>query len=206
MKKLLLLLFFISCISCQSSEPGNEILEVSIESRQSYIDRNVEMINLIMDFVDKNRNYFKINEKIIDGDLYKFYLENNRNDKDFNFLIKNWNLNNQLNFQFNSSNKYLNKENLNDEIFEKILRDKFVTLGELKSFEISNDRKSCIAAYNQNISDCRSDFLRGAIVSVISAGIGGFVGGAIPAFDTAWTFYNCQNRAQRNFDYCMGNI
>ena len=76
----------------------------------------------------------------------------------------------------------------------------------VKALGISNDRKTCMALYSQNISDCRSDFLRGAVVSVIAAGIGGFVGGAIPAFDTAWTFYNCQNRAQRNFDYCMGNI
>jgi hypothetical protein len=49
-------------------------------------------------------------------------------------------------------------------------------------------------------------FLRDVTISVLSAGFGGIGWGLITSFNAGWGLIECQNRAQRNFDYCLGNI
>lgn len=66
--------------------------------------------------------------------------------------------------------------------------------------------KHAMVLYMQNVSDCRTTFVRDLTISILSAGYGGIGWGLIASLNASWGFLECQNRAQRNFDYCMGNI
>ena len=62
-----------------------------------------------------------------------------------------------------------------------------------------------MVSYMQNMTDCRYSFLRGSAVAILTAGMGGVLPGIVAALDTGWEFLQCQNTAQRNFDYCLGD-
>ena len=97
-----------------------------------------------------------------------------------------------------------NKNDIVEEVLLEINQNNNKYAGML--LDDSGDRKTCMILYMQNASDCRESFYRDATFAVLAAGIGGFISGLLPAINAGWGLLECQNRAQRNFDYCLGNI
>jgi len=110
-------------------------------------------------------------------------------------------MNDRLNQNYYSEHK--DKYVIVEEVIAYINHEKNKYAGML--LNDSGDRKACMVMYMQNVSDCRESFFRDATFAVLAAGVGGFISGLLPAINAGWGLLECQNRAQRNFDYCMGN-
>lgn len=207
MRHITWLFIFISVtyFSCKNNEIENHILEPNLESQDLYVERNVRLIQNLKSYILKNQELLLSNRLIIDSvygnSIFQFLKNKQSENSEFEDLINQINRSRFLNLKFNKYHS--NYTDINRVILAKLsLNENNVAIG-LNEF---GDRKSCLILYNQNISDCHSSFYREAAVAVLAAGLGGFWGGIVPAFDAAWGLIDCQNRAQRNFDYCLGNI
>ncbi|MEY2894911.1 MAG: hypothetical protein RIS42_630 [Bacteroidota bacterium] len=207
MRHITWLFIFISVtyFSCKNNEIENHILEPNLESQDLYVERNVRLIQNLKSYILKNQELLLSNRLIIDSvygnSIFQFLKNKQSENSEFEDLINQMNRSRFLNLKFNKYHS--NYTDINRVILAKLsLNENNVAIG-LNEF---GDRKSCLILYNQNISDCHSSFYREAAVAVLAAGLGGFWGGIVPAFDAAWGLIDCQNRAQRNFDYCLGNI
>lgn len=207
MRHITWLFIFISItyFSCKNNEIENHILEPNLESQDLYVERNVRLIQNLKSYILKNQELLLSNRLFIDSvygnSIFQFLKNRQSENSEFEDLINQINRSRFLNLKFNKYHS--NYTDINRVILAKLsLNENNVAIG-LNEF---GDRKSCLILYNQNISDCHSSFYREAAVAVLAAGLGGFWGGIVPAFDAAWGLIDCQNRAQRNFDYCLGNI
>jgi hypothetical protein len=201
----IVILFSFVFFSCNNNGIENSILDARIETPIQYVERNVGLIKNLEKFILKNQDLILSNRSTIDSlyhhSIFLFLEEKYSGNPDFIDLINQLEYSRNLNLEYQKYNSDYSKSNS-------------LILTNLESNEPKNvislnevgDRKTCLVLYNQNISDCHSAFYREAAVAVLAAGLGGFWGGIVPAFDAAWGLIDCQNRAQRNFDYCLGNI
>jgi hypothetical protein len=201
----IVILFSFFSFSCHNNDIQNGILESRIESPNQYVERNVGLIKNLEKFILKNQDLILSNRSTIDSlyhhNIFLFLEEKYSGNPDFIDLINQIEYSRNLNLEYQKYNSDYSKiTGLILTNLESNERKNVISFNEL------GDRKTCLVLYNQNISDCHSAFYREAAVAVLAAGLGGFWGGIVPAFDAAWGLIDCQNRAQRNFDYCLGNI
>ncbi len=208
-----LLLGVICCIvifsSCMNEKSQNELLNTERESQQEFIKRNSVHVVEIQDFILANQGLVQANQELISsefkGDLFAYFSSIKSDELGFDRLVNRAQKNDRLNQNYYTINQSLtNKSWLENEVVIEINQ-----IGEKSSKMLlgdSGDRKTCVIMYMQNVSDCRESFYRDATFAVLAAGIGGFVSGLLPAINAGWELLECQNRAQRNFDYCLGNI
>jgi len=195
--------------SCMKEESQNEFLSIERESKQVFIKRNAILVVEIHDFILENQALILSNQEQISskfkGNLLGYFSSIKSDDMVFNRLVNRAKYNDRLNQNYFTNDPSLtNKSKMEKEVILEInqLSDKYtkMLLGD------SGDRKACMILYMQNVSDCREGFYRDATFAVLAAGFGGFVSGLLPAINAGWGLLECQNRAQRNFDYCLGNI
>ncbi len=196
------LLFLIS--SCVKSKEEAELVGQNAENRQAFILRNVSMVVEIQNFMLENQEFILGNqEKIVkqyDGNLYEFLSAVKTEDAHFNRVILQLKRNGRLNQVY-----YLRNTKVSSDMIISEMKQKENTYTKML-LDDSGDRKTCMVLCMQNLSDCRESFYRDATFAVLAAGVGGFVSGLFPAINAGWSLIECQNRAQRNFDYCLGNI
>ena len=192
MRHITWLFIFISVtyFSCKNNEIENHILEPNLESQDLYVERNVRLIQNLKSYILKNQELLLSNRLIIDSvygnSIFQFLKNKQSENSEFEDLINQINRSRFLNLKFNKYHS--NYTDINRVILAKLsLNENNVAIG-LNEF---GDRKSCLILYNQNISDCHSSFYREAAVAVLAAGLGGFWGGIVPAFDAAWGLIDC---------------
>lgn len=190
--------------SCVKSKEEAELVGQNAENRQAFILRNVSMVAEIQNFMRENQEFILGNqEKIVkqyDGNLYEFLSAVKSEDAQFNRVILQLKRNDRLNQVY-----YLRNKKVSSEVIISEMKQQENTYTKML-LDDSGDRKTCMALYMQNASDCRLTFLRDVTISVLSAGFGGIGWGLITSFNAGWGLIECQNRAQRTFDYCLGNI
>ncbi len=190
--------------SCVKSKEEAELVGQNAENRQAFILRNVSMVAEIQNFMRENQEFILGNqEKIVkqyDGNLYEFLSAVKSEDAQFNRVILQLKRNDRLNQVY-----YLRNKKVSSEVIISEMKQQENTYTKML-LDDSGDRKTCMALYMQIASDCRLTFLRDVTISVLSAGFGGIGWGLITSFNAGWGLIECQNRAQRNFDYCLGNI
>lgn len=208
MKKINYLFLGINCLlflnsSCVKPSEEVEMLNRGAETRRAFVLRNVSMVEEIERFMLANQAFIVDNRENIvhqyQANLYAFLSVVKSDDANFNRVIAQLKRNDRLNRDYYSKNNKVASEELISEIRHSDDTYSKMVLGE------SGDRKTCMALCQQNLSDCRESFYRDATFAVLAAGVGGFVAGLLPAINAGWGLLECQNRAQRNFDYCMGN-
>lgn len=193
--------------SCSKNEIEIAPQVKTAESQQDFIKRNANVVIDFQEFIEKNQEMILQNQQEIsnkyNGNLYSFLTSTKSDDSNFRRILNRVNQNDKLNNLFWSKNKNaINRKIIVDQIYSEIVP----RINDLKYLNgDSGDRKTCMRLYMENINDCRFNYLRGTTVAILTAGFGGFIPGIIVALDTGWTFVQCQNIAQRNFDYCLGN-
>jgi hypothetical protein len=206
-------LFFLGMIcsigefsSCMKEESPNELLNTSSESQEVFVKRNAGVVVEIENFILENQELIlKNKEKIsaeFNGNLYAYFSSIRSDEFGFSRVVGCIRKNDRLNQTYYSTNT--NKSNIVEKVIAEINQsnNKYINV----ILDDSGDRKTCMILYRQNASDCRESFYCDATFAVLAAGIGGFVSGLLPALNAGWGLIECQNRAQRNFDYCLGNI
>jgi hypothetical protein len=183
----------------------NELLNTKKESQQEFIKRNSVHVVEIQDFILANQELVQVNQVLISskfkGDLFAYFSSIKSDELGFERLVNHARMNDRLNQNYYSEHK--DKYVIVEEVIAYINHKKNKHAGIL--LDVSGDRKTCMVMYMQNVSDCRESFFRDATFAVLAAGVGGFISGLLPAINAGWGLLECQNRAQRNFDYCMGN-
>ncbi len=205
-----LLLGVICCMvifsSCMNEKSQNELLSTERESQQEFIKRNSVHVVEIQDFILANQVLVQANQELISsefkGNLFAYFYSIKSDELGFDRLVNRAQKNDRLNQNYYSLHK--KKNVIVEEVIAEINLNKNKYAGIL--LDDSGDRKTCMVLYMQNVSDCRESFYRDATFAVLAAGVGGFISGLLPAINAGWGFLECQNRAQRNFDYCLGNI
>ena len=205
-----LLLGVICCIgifsSCMNEKSQNELLSTERESQQEFVKRNSVLVVEIQDYILANQELVQANQKLISlefkGNLFAYFSSIKSDELGFDRLVNQAKQNDRLNQNYYSLHK--KKNVIVEEVLAEINQNKNKYAGML--LDDSGDRKTCMVLYMQNVSDCRESFYRDATFAVLAAGIGGFISGLLPAINAGWGLLECQNRAQRNFDYCLGNI
>ena len=192
--------------SCMNEKSQNELLSTERESQQEFIKRNSLHVVEIQDFILANQLLVQANQELISsefkGNLFAYFSSIKSDELGFDRLVNRAQKNDRLNQNYYSLHK---KKNV---IVEEVIAE--INLNKNKYARIllddSGDRKTCMVLYMQNVTDCRESFYRDATFAVLAAGVGGFISGLLPAINAGWGLLECQNRAQRNFDYCLGNI
>lgn len=205
-----LLLGVICCMgifsSCMNEKFQNELLSTERESQQEFIKRNSVHVVEIQDFILANQELVQANQELISsefkGSLFAYFSSNKSDELGFDRLVNRAKQNVRLNQNYFSFHK--DKTVIVEEVLAEINQNNNKYTGML--LDDSGDRKTCMVLYMQNVSDCRESFYRDATFAVLAAGVGGFISGLLPAINAGWGLLECQNRAQRNFDYCLGNI
>ena len=205
-----LLLGVICCMgifsSCMNEKFQNELLSTERESQQEFIKRNSVHVVEIQDFILANQELVQANQELISsefkGSLFAYFSSNKSDELGFDRLVNRAKQNVRLNQNYYSFHK--DKNVIVEEVLAEINQNNNKYTGML--LDDSGDRKTCMVLYMQNVSDCRESFYRDATFAVLAAGVGGFISGLLPAINAGWGLLECQNRAQRNFDYCLGNI
>ena len=205
-----LLLGVICCMgifsSCMNEKFQNELLSTERESQQEFIKRNSVHVVEIQDFILANQELVQANQELISsefkGSLFAYFSSNKSDELGFDRLVNRAKQNVRLNQNYYSFHK--DKNVIVEEVLAEINQNNNKYTGML--LDDSGDRKTCMVLYMQNVSDCRECFYRDATFAVLAAGVGGFISGLLPAINAGWGLLECQNRAQRNFDYCLGNI
>ena len=205
-----LLLGVICCMgifsSCMNEKFQNELLSTERESQQEFIKRNSVHVVEIQDFILANQELVQANQELISsefkGSLFAYFSSNKSDELGFDRLVNRAKQNVRLNQNYYSLHK--DKNVIVEEVLAEINQNNNKYTGML--LDDSGDRKTCMVLYMQNVSDCRESFYRDATFAVLAAGVGGFISGLLPAINAGWGLLECQNRAQRNFDYCLGNI
>ncbi|MCZ2484263.1 hypothetical protein [Aquirufa antheringensis] len=205
-----LLLGVICCMgifsSCMNEKFQNELLSTERESQQEFIKRNSVHVVEIQDFILANQELVQANQELISsefkGSLFAYFSSNKSDELGFDRLVNRAKQNVRLNQNYYSFHK--DKTVIVEEVLAEINQNNNKYTGML--LDDSGDRKTCMVLYMQNVSDCRESFYRDATFAVLAAGVGGFISGLLPAINAGWGLLECQNRAQRNFDYCLGNI
>lgn len=205
-----LLLGVICCMgifsSCMNEKFQNELLSTERESQQEFIKRNSVHVVEIQDFILANQELVQANQELISsefkGSLFAYFSSNKSDELGFDRLVNRAKKNDRLNQNYYSLHK--DKNVIVEEVLAEINQNNNKYTGML--LDDSGDRKTCMVLYMQNVSDCRESFYRDATFAVLAAGVGGFISGLLPAINAGWGLLECQNRAQRNFDYCLGNI
>lgn len=205
-----LLLGVICCMgifsSCMNEGVQNELLSTESESQQEFIKRNSVHVVEIQDFILANQELVQANQELISsefkGSLFAYFSSNKSDELGFDRLVNRAKQNDRLNQNYYSLHK--DKNVIVEEVLAEINQNNNKYTGML--LDDSGDRKTCMVLYMQNVSDCRESFYRDATFAVLAAGVGGFISGLLPAINAGWGLLECQNRAQRNFDYCLGNI
>lgn len=205
-----LLLGVICCMgifsSCMNEKFQNELLSTERESQQEFIKRNSVHIVEIQDFILANQELVQANQELISsefkGSLFAYFSSNKSDELGFDRLVNRAKKNDRLNQNYYSLHK--DKNVIVEEVLAEINLNNNKYTGMLLGD--SGDRKTCMILYMQNASDCRTTFVRDLTISILSAGYGGIGWGLIASLNASWGLLECQNRAQRNFDYCMGNI
>lgn len=205
-----LLLGVICCMgffsSCMNEKSQNELLSIERESQQEFVKRNSVHVVEIHDFILANQELVQANQDLIlsefKGNLFAYFTSIKSDELGFDRLVNRAKKNDRLNQNYYSlhNDKYV----IVEEVLAEINQNNNKYTGML--LDDSGDRKTCMILYMQNVSDCRESFYRDATFAVLAAGIGGFISGLLPAINAGWGLLECQNRAQRNFDYCLGNI
>jgi hypothetical protein len=205
-----LLLGLICCMgifsSCMNEKSQNELLSTERESQQEFVKRNSVLVVEIQDYILANQELVQANQKLISsefkGNLFAYFSSIKSDELGFDRLVNRAKQNDRLNQNYYSLHK--KKNVIVEEVLAEINQNKNKYAGML--LDDSGDRKTCMVLYMQNVSDCRESFYRDATFAVLAAGVGGFISGLLPAINAGWGLLECQNRAQRNFDYCLGNI
>ena len=205
-----LLLGLICCMgifsSCMNEKSQNELLSTERESQQEFVKRNSVLVVEIQDYILANQELVQANQKLISsefkGNLFAYFSLIKSDELGFDRLENRAKQNDRLNQNYYSLHK--KKNVIVEEVLAEINQNKNKYAGML--LDDSGDRKTCMVLYMQNVSDCRESFYRDATFTVLAAGVGGFISGLLPAINAGWGLLECQNRAQRNFDYCLGNI
>lgn len=205
-----LLLGVICCMgifsSCMNEKFQNELLSTERESQQEFIKRNSVHVVEIQDFILANQELVQANQELISsefkGSLFAYFSSNKSDELGFDRLVNRAKKNDRLNQNYYSLHK--DKNVIVEEVLAEINQNNNKYTGML--LDDSGDRKTCMVLYMQNVSDCRESFYRDATFAVLAAGVGGFISGLLPAINAGWGLLECQNRAQRNFDYCLGSI
>ncbi len=205
-----LLLGVICCMgifsSCMNEKFQNELLSTERESQQDFIKRNSVHVVEIQDFILANQELVQANQELISsefkGSLFAYFSSNKSDELGFDRLVNRAKQNVRLNQNYYSFHK--DKNVIVEEVLAEINQNNNKYTGML--LDDSGDRKTCMVLYMQNVSDCRESFYRDATFAVLAAGVGGFISGLLPAINAGWGLLECQNRAQRNFDYCLGSI
>ena len=205
-----LLLGLICCMgifsSCMNEKSQNELLSTERESQQEFVKRNSVLVVEIQDYILANQELVQANQKLISsefkGNLFAYFSSIKSDELGFDRLVNRAKQNDRLNQNYYSLHK--KKNVIVEEVLAEINQNKNKYAGML--LDDSGDRKTCMVLYMQNVSDCRESFYRDATFVVLAAGVGGFISGLLPAINAGWGLLECQNRAQRNFDYCLGNI
>jgi hypothetical protein len=205
-----LLLGVICCMgifsSCMNEKFQNELLSTERESQQEFIKRNSVHVVEIQDFILANQELVQANQELISsefkGSLFAYFSSNKSDELGFDRLVNRAKQNVRLNQNYFSFHK--DKTVIVEEVLAEINQNNNKYTGML--LDDSGDRKTCMVLYMQNVSDCRESFYRDATFAVLAAGVGGFISGLLLAINAGWGLLECQNRAQRNFDYCLGNI
>ncbi len=191
--------------SCMNGISQNELLNTKKESQQEFIKRNSVHVVEIQDFILANQELVQVNQVLISskfkGDLFAYFSSIKTDELGFERLVNHARMNDRLNQNYYSEHK--DKYVIVEEVIAYINHEKNKYAGML--LNDSGDRKACMVMYMQNVSDCRESFFRDATFAVLAAGVGGFISGLLPAINAGWGLLECQDRAQRNFDYCMGN-
>lgn len=205
-----LLLGLICCMgifsSCMNEKSQNELLSTERESQQEFVKRNSVLVVEIQDYILANQELVQANQKLISsefkGNLFAYFSSIKSDELGFDRLVNRAKQNDRLNQNYYSLHK--KKNVIVEEVLAEINQNKNKYAGML--LDDSGDRKTCMVLYMQNVSDCRESFYRDATFAVLAAGVGGFISGLLPAINAGWGLLECLNRAQRNFDYCLGNI
>ena len=192
--------------SCVNEKFQDELLSIERENQQEFIKRNSVHVVEIQDFILANQELVQANQELISsefkGDLFAYFSSIKSDELGFDRLVNRAKKNDRLNQNYYSLHKDINV--IVEDILADINQNKNKYAGML--LDDSGDRKTCMVLYMQNVSDCRESFYRDATFAVLAAGVGGFISGLLPAINAGWGLLECQNRAQRNFDYCLGNI
>lgn len=192
--------------SCVNEKFQNELLSIERESQQEFIKRNSVHVVEIHDFILANQKLVQANQELISsefkGNLFAYFSSIKFDELGFDRLVNRAQKNDRLNQNYYSLHK--DKNVIVEDILAEINQNKNKYAGML--LDDSGHRKTCMVLYMQNVSDCRESFYRDATFAVLAAGVGGFISGLLPAINAGWGLLECQNRAQRNFDYCLGNI
>ena len=192
--------------SCMNEKSQNELLSTERESQQEFVKRNSVLVVEIQDYILANQELVQANQKLISsefkGNLFAYFSSIKSDELGFDRLVNRAKQNDRLNQNYYSLHK--KKNVIVEEVLAEINQNKNKYAGML--LDDSGDRKTCMVLYMQNVSDCRESFYRDATFVVLAAGVGGFISGLLPAINAGWGLLECQNRAQRNFDYCLGNI